>query len=289
MWKRVLRTSVNCLPWWLRRRIKDLPLIAPLQRWFFNKTLAGQTFVHVINAGPAKGLVYPISLPQDKAIWAGTYEARFADALAKAVQVQDVCYDIGGYRGFMSGVFARAGARLVVVFEPFPSNCAQIQHLADLNPVPPIRLAPMAVGDRDGEVEFRVMPEESMGKLAESRFQPSAAATASIMVPIRRLDGLIAEGVFPPPNVIKIDVEGAEAQVLRGAADILGHYRPTVLLEVHSAELEVECCGLLRDAAYEVSWLSSPSAASGAEPTRHCLATPISPPLLGRGADGVTT
>jgi len=275
MWKQMLRSSVNLLPWSLRGRIKDVPVVARLQRWFFNKAFAGQSFVHVINAGPAKGLIYPVSLPRDKAIWAGTYEARFATTLAEAVQTGNVCYDIGGFRGFMSGVFARAGAGLVVVFEPFPSNCEQIRRMVDLNSTLPIRLEPIAVGDRDGEVEFQVMPEASMGKLAESSFQPGAAATASLAVPIRRLDSLIAEGSLPPPAVIKIDVEGAELLVLQGALQLLREHHPRLLLEAHSPELAGACTALLESLGYWVSPLGSPAVPVGHQPeVSHLVARP---------------
>ena len=108
---KIIQYSVNFLPWQLRRWIKHIPVIASLQRWFFANFLAGQEFIHLINAGPAKGLKYPIKLPEDKAIWAGTYEPDFALVLANSVQSGDVCYDIGGYRGFFSSVFALAGAK----------------------------------------------------------------------------------------------------------------------------------------------------------------------------------
>ena len=278
MWKKILRSSVNFIPWPLRRQVKNMPGVAQFQRWFFNKTLAGQSFVHVINAGPAKGLVYPVCLPRDKAIWAGTYEAPFADALAKAVQGQDVCYDIGGYRGFMSGVCARAGAGLVVVFEPFPPNCTQVRYMADLNPTLSIRLEPIAVGDRDGEVEFRVMPKESMGKLAESPFQPEVMATTAIRVPIRRLDSLLAEKALPPPNVIKIDVEGAELLVLQGALQLLREHHPRLLLEAHSPDLAEACTALLESMRYRVLALQQQAeSVKGAETeVRHLVAYPTS-------------
>jgi len=276
MWKKMLRSSVNFLPFSLRQYIKDLPIIARFQRWVFNKALAGQSFIHTINAGPAKGLIYPVTLPQDKAIWSGTYESQFASALAEVVRVSDVCYDVGGFRGFMGGVCARARSRLVVIFEPLPENCKQIRRMAELNPDLTIRLEPVAVGDRDGQVEFKIMPEESMGKLTDSPFQPAAAAAASMTVPIRRLDSLVAEGLLPPPNVIKIDVEGAELLVLRGALHVLRQNRPDLLIEAHSSDLARACTNLLESLGYRISVLEKvmvPKPRSDPE-VSHLLAQP---------------
>jgi FkbM family methyltransferase len=189
----------------------------------------------------------------------------------------DVCYDIGGFRGFMGGVCARSGAGLVVVFEPFPSNCAQIRRMANLNPTLPIRLEAIAVGDRDGEVEFWVMPEDSMGKLVESPFQRAAVPAASITVSIRRLDSLVGQAVLPPPNVIKLDVEGAELLVLRGALLLLREHRPRVLIEAHSPDLARDCITLLESVGYRISALREPvDPISGNHPeVCHLLAQPM--------------
>jgi hypothetical protein len=53
--------------------------------------------------------------------------------------------------------------------------------------------------------------------------------------------------------VIKIDAEGAEVEILRGATRLLGEYRPRLLIEVHSLELETSCNALLRHAGYKTT------------------------------------
>src|ERR1035437_3995460 len=108
--KTLLRNSVNLLPASTRHWIKHIPGVAAGQRWVVKHLLSGEPFVHVINAGPACGLRFEVTLPDDKAIWAGTFEPEFSQMLHDAVRQGDVCYDIGGYRGYMSGVFALAGA-----------------------------------------------------------------------------------------------------------------------------------------------------------------------------------
>jgi hypothetical protein len=56
---------------------------------------------------------------------------------------------------------------------------------------------------------------------------------AVIEVAIRRLDTIIKEGGLPPPDLIKIDVEGAEADVLDGAKETIQNYRPILIIELH--------------------------------------------------------
>ena len=60
-------------------------------------------------------------------------------------------------------------------------------------------------------------------------------------------------GGTPEPNYMKIDVEGAEAAVLRGAACTLAHSRPIIFLATHNYEAETSCVVLLIEAGYRVS------------------------------------
>ena len=252
-----LENSVNLLPWSIRNWIKHIPVVARIQRWVFARFLANRHFIHTINAGPAKGLKYPVSLPEDKAIWAGTYETKFANALVEAIQPGDVCYDIGGYRGFFSGVFALNGAKQVVIFEPLPDNVAQIQSLIKLNPELPFHLESIAVGDRNDSIEFQVMPEASMGKVSDSPFQAEVKGNKVLELPMRTLDSLVAESKILQPTAIKIDVEGAEVQVLKGSMNIIRQYHPSLFIEAHSRELSRECTSILQELGYTTKVLET--------------------------------
>jgi FkbM family methyltransferase len=253
----LLRKSVQLVPWKFRQRIKYWPLVAPAQRWMIDRFLGHGSFLHTINAGPAKGLRIGIELPEDKALWTGTYEAAFSTALSGAVRKGDVCYDVGAYRGFFAGVCALAGASAVQIFEPLPANISRIQSLMEANPNLPLDLHPLALGAEVGEQEFTVMPEASMGKLSGSDFQPHAASRETLRVPIETLDHLREAGKIPPPDIIKIDVEGAEAMVLRGAQRLLSQCKPQLFIEIHSRPLAGKCSELLRALGYRIQVLET--------------------------------
>lgn len=253
----LLRKSVQLVPWRLRERIKYLPLIAPVQRFMVNRLMGNGPFLHMINAGPAKGLRVSIQMPDDKGMWTGTYEARFAEALAAAVRPGDKCFDIGGYHGFFSGVFALAGASEVHIFEPLPSNVIRIQSLSEANPKLPLVVHPVAVGAEVGQTGFVIMPEASMGKFSNSSFQQQQRGAETIAVRVETLDHLIETDAVPVPDVVKIDVEGAEAMVLAGGERMLRKRRPQLFIEVHSRELARECDDVLRDYGYGVRVLET--------------------------------
>src|SRR4051794_17162547 len=69
--KYLVQSSIRIVPWRLRTWIKEIPLIAPLQRFILATFLEGHEFIHTIDAGPARGLIYPVMLPDDKGVWTG--------------------------------------------------------------------------------------------------------------------------------------------------------------------------------------------------------------------------
>lgn len=248
----LLRKSIGLVPWRWRGAIKRIPLLAPFQRWLLARFVEGRTFVHAVDAGPARGLRYPITLPADKGIWTGAYELELAQAMAAAVPRGSVCLDIGGWRGFFGGVMALAGAARVVIFEPLPANAVQIRKMIELNPGLPVELMEAAVSDAEGEIEFCLMPETSMGKMAESSFQAGTTSSRRIKVRTVAIDSLVAAGRLGVPAVIKVDVEGAELLVLRGARQVLAAHGPKLFMEIHSRELGKECRALLTELGYTV-------------------------------------
>lgn len=251
MIRRFLQRSVDLVPWSLRHHIRNIPILKGMQQAIVNRVLKGSQFEYTISAGPAKGLRYPITLPDDKMIWTGTWERDFSIELAKLIPDSGICYDIGSHRGFIAGVMAMNQASEVHCFEPNPENGQQIQDVIRLNPDQKIQLHACAVSDSDGEATFVLMSESSMGKLEGSSFQESESGTNQITVKTRSLDSMIAAGDVPPPQLIKIDVEGAEEDVLKGATKTLQDHGPLICLEFHSPELLDSCCNILHQHGYE--------------------------------------
>jgi len=243
--------------------VRLIPGVAQAQRWLISRTLDGTEFEHRVDAGPAKGVRFWIRMPEDKGIWTGTYELAFAQRIAAAVPRGGVAYDIGGWHGFFSGVMAAQGAAKVVVFEPLPDNVARIERLVALNPNLPIQLMPQALGAEEGVTEMVVMPDTSMAKLAGSDFQPDATSATRLNVRISSIDSLVASGFLPAPNMMKLDVEGAEMMVLRGAASVLTEYRPVIFAEIHSSALLVEATSYLLGLGYVVTRIDEDAAMAG--------------------------
>jgi FkbM family methyltransferase len=252
MFHKLLQSAARLIPYRLRSCIRHTPGLKQLQQFLMRQYLDGTSFVHNIKGGPADGLNYPVALPQDKQIWLGNYEQNFCEALAAQVIPGMVCYDIGGYRGFFSGVLGRQGAGSIAVFEPFPANQLQIRAMIQLNPSLPITLYPFALADKAGSTSFAVMPEGSMGKLEESKFDSGDHPFGIITVQVETLDELIRSRALSPANLIKIDVEGAELLVLKGAEGLIETHHPVLFIEAHSRELARGCSDFLLARGYQI-------------------------------------
>lgn len=78
----------------------------------------------------------------------------------------------------------------------------------------------------------------------------------SYEVSCTRMDQRLAKG-FTAPNVIKMDVEGAESEVLKGAVRIFESVRPLLICEVHDAINEEFVTSWLEGKRYRMRWLDS--------------------------------
>lgn len=130
----------------------------------------------------------------------------------------DIFYDIGANTGLYSlFVEQKIDSGGVIAFEPFPPNVRQFRKNAHLNEAN-IEIRQEAVSDKNGFLEFQ-WPDEELVGYGEASI--SLGGGKSHTVKGISIDGLVEKGELPPPNVIKIDVEGAEPLVIEGMKDTL--------------------------------------------------------------------
>lgn len=179
----------------------------------------------------------------------GTTEPMVQMAFTQLVQPEMVVYDVGANVGFLTVIAARLvgpGGR-VIAFEPLPENFEHIRHNASLNQMAQIIVRSEAVSDTDGTAQFQVSAEPTWGNLVDAGKQVRLQQ-GTIEVKVSCLDSLLASEELPSPDLIKIDVEGAEAKVLLGAADTLRRLRPLLLIELHGTNQAI--AKLLDEYAY---------------------------------------
>jgi FkbM family methyltransferase len=154
-------------------------------------------------------------------------------------------WDIGANLGYYSWFVRRHPAiQRVFMFEPDPTNYALILATIRKNSISDCQAMNMAVSDREGEAPF--LMDDASGATGSLEFVSQRQNAHSLhhayqmhettTCRVATIDGLISEGL-PAPQLIKIDVEGAEHLVLAGADSCLIEQRPTLIIETGNAEV----------------------------------------------------
>jgi len=196
--------------------------------------------------GPLRGKRW-IAGSSNHGCWLGSYEAAKQRKIMEYVRPGMVCWDVGAHVGFYTLLFAElvgVGGR-VSAFEPFSRNVELLRRHVDINRYLNVRIFPCALGDLDGDAGFDPGPSTAMGRIG---------GRGPLKVPCSRADTLLAACEIEAPHVIKIDVEGAEADVLRGALRAMERH-PMIFLATHSEKVHRACLELLATSGYRVAAL----------------------------------
>lgn len=174
----------------------------------------------------------------DFAHWGGGHNNAF-EATVEACRGKSCIFDIGGHVGLVSMPVSQVlapGGR-VFAFEPGAANLRFLRRHLELNGIANVEVLPALVGETDGEVAFYEQ-QGPTGQNSVALRKKSPELYSETRRPQVALDEFCkARGLAP--DVIKIDVEGAELMVLRGAKAVLAQHRPLIFLSVHPRELEV--------------------------------------------------
>jgi FkbM family methyltransferase len=170
----------------------------------------------------------------------GEREIRLVPRLADPRRVS---LDVGANRGVWTEALRRH-SRAVVAFEPNPKMFDDLRRRIG----PGVTALPYALSDRSGTGELRI-PRRRKGFSNQggtlSHGSLGDCAFGAVAVEMRRLDELDPGDV----GLIKIDVEGHELAVLRGAAGLLARCRPVLIVEMEEKHLGRPIAGALAEVA----------------------------------------
>ncbi|MCC7009105.1 MAG: FkbM family methyltransferase [Acidobacteria bacterium] len=157
----------------------------------------------------------------------GEYEPGSTRILERALKPGDTMIDVGANIGYFAVVASRAVGPhgRVLAFEPQPDVRRRLAANLDLNALTNVTVRSEALGASSGEVTLYTGPRDDTG-LASLRPLPESTA---VTIPLVRFDDLWDGS---PVRLIKIDVEGAEMEVLAGMAGCLRRDHPDVIAEV---------------------------------------------------------
>jgi FkbM family methyltransferase len=135
----------------------------------------------------------------------------------------DVVFDCGSHQGMTTVLFSKwvGESGKVVAFEALPENYEVLKRNLELNGATNVEAVHAAVGSEKGTATLDVRPNANV-----------STGDFGMTVPMICLD----EYADRRPNLLKIDVEGYEAELLKGARKIMAT-RPKVILELHTKSL----------------------------------------------------
>lgn len=204
----------------------------------------------------------------------GVSEPAVLEALARYLSPGAIVLDVGANIGFLTLVASRLVGPTGHVYacEPLPSNVQLLRANLESNDVRNVTVVDVALGARS---ERRRLAVELAGD------GPLRAALAlpgetlgGPMVDVVTADALLASGRCATPDLVKIDVEGAEVEVLEGMQRLLTFRRPVIVCEIHEPSrdgpLWTRVRELLGHHSYSVTDLEAP----GATGMAHVLALP---------------
>ena len=193
----------------------------------------------------------------------GTYEPKNVQAIQKTVRENDVAYDVGAHVGYfavlMGDLVGSAGK--VIAFEPRGLNLGYLQKHVATNNCHNIQIVSKALGDHSGHAKLETRTGTGTGYVSD---------TGDEDIEIASIDELVESGVLPPPTFLKIDVEGGEMAVLRGARKVIQSQRPRMILATHGDEIDAECRALLTEWNYDMQDIDHESG------TKEMIVTPLS-------------
>jgi FkbM family methyltransferase len=174
----------------------------------------------------------------------GTYEpeqtAHFVRWIGAGATVIDIGAHVGYYTLLASMLAGETGS--VWAFEPEPTNAAFLRQHMYLNNCGNVHVEEVAVSNSSGRARFVCGKGSGTGHL-------DGAGDMEVHT-VRLTDFCAARGIRP--SALKIDVEGAEAEVIAGARELIRSNRPVIFLSTHGAALHRQCTTWLRDDGYSL-------------------------------------
>jgi FkbM family methyltransferase len=166
--------------------------------------------------------------------WLGIADDAVRETLLARIPADAVVFDVGANIGWWSVPLARHLARgggRVIAFEPVPSNRARLEWALAANEIAAhVTVAAVALGEAPGELGMWFKGAET-GADSGTAALVTGPGEAHLKVPVVRLDDWTREHAVTRCDLMKLDIEGAELMMLRGAEGFITRTRPLIFGE----------------------------------------------------------
>jgi len=183
-----------------------------------------------------------------------------------------VIFDVGGFMGITAMLFAKLTSNpnsKIVIFEPNPYNHERILENLSLNTElsQKIEVINTALSDKIGTIDMFLSSNIDNGYSSTSRIEGAKSTISNhnlpsdfsnVTVNTETLDSFVEKSGLKP-DIIKVDIEGAEHLFLLGAAGTIKKYKPVIYMELHSQYCALHCTQQLLKMGYQFDILKEES------------------------------
>lgn len=184
----------------------------------------------IIKTKDGRKLIFPLANGSYRFVYfIGSYEPAITEIFKKIIKKGDVCFDIGANVGWYTTLFQKLVGETgeVHAFEPMPQTFNFLKRNAELNKqFDNLTLNNLALGDVEKNIDLHIFPDLPDGHASISTFGHQNYQTFSC--PMITLDSYLAEKNISNVNLVKIDIEGAELMMLKGANKLFEQEVPPI-------------------------------------------------------------
>ena len=204
--------------------------------------------IHRIPFGVLKGRHIFTTFAISPRMYLGIDEPWVAKLASQLVRRGDIVYDVGAHIGYTSLLFAHNHARVVHSFEILPSTAQKLAKTIAANDFDNIIMVHnIGLGSTTSTIELVV------GPTAMTSLDSQSSGLVKEICHVTTLDQYVIDNQIPSPHLIKVDIEGAEIEFLRGGKNLIHECKPIMIIGFHSLGLLQEGVDLLKRWGYELS------------------------------------
>ncbi|MCA1571273.1 MAG: FkbM family methyltransferase [Chloroflexi bacterium] len=200
-------------------RLSERPRLKRMLRTLVNRAVPAERIVVTVGSGGAEGLRLLIDPRCEKFYWTGGHEPHIQDALSARLRPGMRFWDVGSHIGY----FALQAARIVgatgcvLAFEPMPGNGTRLRRNIELNAAENVTVVARAVAAQTGAMRI-ARTDAGIASTFTWTLEESPNDVERRMVDVTTLDAMVGEHGIP--DLVKVDAEGTEVDVLRGAVTL---------------------------------------------------------------------
>ena len=221
---------------------------------FDRRLLLGMVFgthlrVHRIPFGSIRGRLLFMSPQISPRMWFGIDEPWIAQLCKSQLTQNSVVYDIGAHIGYTTVLFAHylKGTGAIHAFEILPSTAELLQNTVKANQFQNVVIHPVGLGAEEAIQQLTIGPT-AMTSIRATKREGQTAERCKVVA----LDTYRRKRGLPQPDLMKVDIEGAEIQFLQGSLELIDECQPKMIIEFHSKGLLQQGYTLLTSLGYEL-------------------------------------